>query len=68
MVLLLLAFVPVIARGRRYAVGGDAAKRRRWHSVILHFAYGSNMSRAVMCKHAPEAEPIGVATLKTIAS
>jgi len=31
--------------------------------VILHFAYGSNMSRAVMGKHAPEAEPVGVATL-----
>jgi hypothetical protein len=32
--------------------------------VILHFAYGSNMSRAVMRKHAPGAESIGVAALK----
>jgi AIG2-like family len=31
--------------------------------VILHFAYGSNMSRAVMRRHAPEAEPVGVAAL-----
>jgi AIG2-like family len=30
---------------------------------MLHFAYGSNMSRAVMRRHAPGAEPIGVATL-----
>ena len=32
--------------------------------MIRHFAYGANMSRAVMRKHAPEAEPIGVAALK----
>ncbi len=32
---------------------------------MLHFAYGSNMSRAVMRKHAPDAEPIGVARLKS---
>ena len=30
---------------------------------MLHFAYGSNMHRAVMRKHAPTAEPIGVARL-----
>ncbi len=30
---------------------------------MLHFAYGSNMSRAVMRKHAPGAEPVGVAAL-----
>ena len=30
---------------------------------MLHFAYGSNMSQAVMRKHAPCAEPVGVATL-----
>ena len=30
---------------------------------MLHFAYGSNMSRDVMRKHAPLAQPIGVATL-----
>ena len=29
----------------------------------LHFAYGSNMSRAVMRKHAPFAKPMGVASL-----
>lgn len=31
--------------------------------MTLHFAYGANMSRAVMRKHAPEARPLGVATL-----
>ena len=30
---------------------------------MLHFAYGSNMDRAVMRRHAPAAEPIGVAAL-----
>jgi len=30
---------------------------------MLHFAYGSNMSRAAMHRHAPEAEPLGIATL-----
>lgn len=30
---------------------------------MLHFAYGSNMDRAVMRKHAPAAEPLGIATL-----
>jgi cation transport regulator ChaC len=30
---------------------------------MLYFAYGSNMHRAVMRKHAPEAEPAGVAAL-----
>jgi hypothetical protein len=31
--------------------------------VTLHFAYGSNMSRTIMRRHAPGAEPVGVATL-----
>jgi hypothetical protein len=30
---------------------------------MLHFAYGSNMHRAIMRKHAPEAQPLGVAEL-----
>jgi AIG2-like family len=30
---------------------------------MLHFAYGSNMSPAIMRKHASSARPIGVATL-----
>ena len=30
---------------------------------MLHFAYGSNMHRAVMRRHAPAAQPIGVAVL-----
>jgi cation transport regulator ChaC len=30
---------------------------------MLHFAYGSNMDRAVMRRHAPVAVPIGVARL-----
>jgi hypothetical protein len=32
--------------------------------MMLHFAYGSNMHRAIMRKHAPAAEPAGVATLE----
>jgi len=44
-------------------LGGDAAKPRSAIAVILHFAYGSNMSRAVMRKRAPLARPVGVATL-----
>jgi len=32
---------------------------------MLHFAYGSNMHRAVMRKHAPAAEAAGVATLES---
>jgi len=31
---------------------------------MLHFAYGSNMHRAVMRKHAPKAVALGVARLK----
>ena len=31
--------------------------------MILYFAYGANMSRAVMGTHAPQAAPIGVAKL-----
>jgi AIG2 family protein len=30
---------------------------------MLHFAYGSNMHRAVMRKHAPWAQPVGTARL-----
>jgi hypothetical protein len=30
---------------------------------MLHFAYGANMSRAVMRRHAPAAKPIGAALL-----
>ena len=31
--------------------------------MTLHFAYGANMHRAVMRRHAPDAEPLGVAEL-----
>ena len=31
--------------------------------MTLHFAYGSNMSRKLMRRHAPGAEPAGVAKL-----
>jgi hypothetical protein len=31
---------------------------------MLHFAYGSNMHRAIMRRHAPAAAPVGVATLE----
>jgi AIG2-like family len=44
-------------------VGSHAAARGKAGGLILHFAYGSNMSRAVMRKHAPCAEPVGVGTL-----
>jgi hypothetical protein len=44
-------------------MGGGATERRRSRRVILYFAYGSNMSRAVMGTHAPQAAPIGVAKL-----
>ena len=30
---------------------------------MLHFAYGSNMHRAVMRKYAPHAQPLGIAAL-----
>jgi len=30
---------------------------------MLHFAYGANMSRAVMQRHAPSAQPLGAAVL-----
>lgn len=31
--------------------------------MILHFAYGSNMSRGIMRRHAAQAQPVGVAQL-----
>jgi hypothetical protein len=31
--------------------------------MTVHFAYGSNMSRALMRAHAPDAQPIGLARL-----
>lgn len=48
-------------------MGGHAAARGntggRARGVMLHFAYGANMSRAVMREHAPAAQAVGVATL-----
>jgi hypothetical protein len=44
-------------------MGGDAAKRRDMSNAMLHFAYGSNMHRAVMRRHAPQAQPLGAAEL-----
>jgi hypothetical protein len=43
-------------------VGRDAAVRANL-SMTLHFAYGANMSRAVMRKYAPGASALGVAEL-----
>ena len=40
-----------------------AAERRSSAMTALHFAYGANMSRAVMRKYAPDARALGVATL-----
>jgi cation transport regulator ChaC len=42
-------------------VGGAQTERQR--RVMLYFAYGSNMHRAVMRKHAPQAEAVGPALL-----
>jgi hypothetical protein len=44
-------------------VGGYAPKQRVAKAVTLHFAYGANMHRAVMRRHAPYAEALGVAEL-----
>jgi hypothetical protein len=44
-------------------VGGDAAERAGTQSVMLHFAYGANMHRDIMRRHAPAATPIGAAAL-----
>jgi AIG2 family protein len=44
-------------------VGGNAAERADPGGVMLHFAYGSNMSRTVMRRHAPGAQAVGVAAL-----
>jgi hypothetical protein len=44
-------------------MGGDAAERIEREKLMLHFAYGANMHRAVMRKHAPEAQPLGIAQL-----
>lgn len=40
---------------------GKAAKRGR--EVMLHFAYGANMHRAIMRRNAPAAVPVGVGSL-----
>jgi len=40
-------------------MGGEAAHR----PMSFHFAYGANMSRAVMCRHAAEAVALGIAEL-----
>jgi hypothetical protein len=42
---------------------GDAAARANASMTTLHFAYGANMSRAVMRKYAPDARALGPATL-----
>jgi AIG2-like family len=42
----------------------EREERRERHISMLHFAYGSNMDRAVMGRHAPCARPLGVASLK----
>jgi hypothetical protein len=43
-------------------MGGDPSEPLCTRGVMLHFAYGSNMSRAVMERHAPAARPVGVAS------
>ena len=41
----------------------EVATAGRRKQIMLHFAYGSNMHRALMRRHAPGAEPLGTATL-----
>ena len=62
-ILLVIAFLPMIVAVVIDTCGLQRGRRRRLRGVMLHFAYGSNMSRAVMRRHAPDAEPIGVAAL-----
>ncbi len=45
-------------------MGGDPAERATGQGLMLHFAYGSNMHRDVMRRHAPDAAPLGVAELR----
>ena len=45
------------------AVDGDATEPALAAMTTLHFAYGANMSRAVMRKYAPGARALGVAAL-----
>jgi AIG2-like family len=42
---------------------GLVGKAAEHGQVMLHFAYGANMHRPVMRKHAPDAEALGVASL-----
>jgi hypothetical protein len=44
-------------------VGGDPTARANFSMTTLHFAYGANMSRAVMRKYAPAARALGPAML-----
>jgi hypothetical protein len=44
-------------------LGRIAAERPKAVNLMLHFAYGANMHRDVMRRHAPSAQPIGAATL-----
>jgi hypothetical protein len=44
-------------------MGGNAPERTPAAVMTLHFAYGSNMHRAVMGKYAPAARPVGVGEL-----
>jgi hypothetical protein len=45
-------------------VDGNPAEHRIRCAMTLHFAYGANMSRAVMRRHAPEARAVGRAELR----
>ena len=62
-ILTAVALVPVIAGGHLHALGRQAADPHGAVAVMLHFAYGSNMSRRVMRRHAPNAEAVGAARL-----
>ena len=62
-ILLVLAFVPIALAVATTVWAATRPSIQEQTTLMLHFAYGSNMHRAVMRKHAPGAEPVGVATL-----
>ncbi len=66
-ILMLIAVVPIAVSVAFSDLGCNAAEHRKRTADLepmLHFAYGSNMHRAVMRRHAPAATPLGVAELE----
>ena len=61
--LTLIAFVPVIVALLFTLWAATRPSSAEPSRLMLHFAYGSNMHRAVMRKYAPHAQPLGIAAL-----